>query len=80
MQVSAKLAIYGAIVFALVCFGVAAHGFISLREITDPQLASDAKGFALFWAFLGAVAAGIAWLSRWAMQGLLKDEGGPPQP
>lgn len=80
MQVSAKLAIYGAIVFAIVCLGVAAHGFISLREITDPQLASDAKGFAFFWAFLGAVGAGIAWLSRWAIRGLLQDEDAPRQP
>lgn len=73
MQLSAKLAVYGAIVFAIVCFAVAIQGFVSLSEITDPAIASDAKGFAFFWTFLGAVAVGIAYISHRAMRGLIED-------
>ena len=49
---------------AVICLGVAASGFFSLGEIADPAAAADARGFALFWAFLGGVAivlGALAW-------------------
>ena len=52
-------------VFAAVCLGFAVTGFTSLREITDPVQASDARGFAWFWTFLAAVAIVFGALSWW---------------
>ena len=65
MKITAHLAAILALVFSLVCFGVALTGFASLGEISDPQQLSDAKGFAWFWAFLGAIGVGCGLLSRW---------------
>jgi hypothetical protein len=68
MKITANLAASLGAVFALVCFGVAAQGFLALGEIPEPQLQEDARGFALFWAFLGVVGAasgvGCWWLVR----------------
>ena len=68
MQITVKIAIYGAIVFALVCLGVAINGFVQTGDLTDPKLVSDGRGFAFFWLFLAAVCAAIAaatwWISR----------------
>ncbi len=64
MRFSAQLTMIMGLVFAAVCLGFAVTGFVSLREITDPAQASDAQGFAWFWAFLAAVAlffSGVSW-------------------
>lgn len=65
MQLSAKLTMIVAGVFAAVCLGIAIKGFSSLGEITDPQQLADAKGFAWFWMFLAGVGVVFALLSRW---------------
>lgn len=65
MKITAHLAAILALVFSVVCFGVALTGFTSLGEITDPQQLSDAQGFAWFWAFLGAIGIGCGVLSYW---------------
>jgi hypothetical protein len=57
-----------AVIFALVCFGVAVSELNALAAITDPAQKADAKGFAMFWAFLGLVAAAVAALSIWMMR------------
>ena len=51
-----------AIAFALVCFGVAYDGFTSIDTMADAAAQADARGFARFWMFLGAIglAAGLA--------------------
>ena len=63
MHVSASLAMFGSAVFALVCLGVAATGYLSLDGITDAQQLSDAKGFAGFWMFLAFVGIAFGLLS-----------------
>lgn len=65
MRVSARLAMILAIIFAAFCLGFAITGFTSLREITDPQQASDARGFAWFWTFLAGVGIVFGLLSWW---------------
>ena len=65
MKVSAGLAAILAVVFAAFCMGFAITGFNQLREITDAQQASDARGFAWFWTFLAAVAIVFGALSWW---------------
>lgn len=55
MKITAQWSMVIAAVFSSVCFAVAMKGFMALDEITDPAQLSDAKGFAMFWAFLGTV-------------------------
>ncbi len=73
-KISAKMSMYASAVFAVVCLGVALQGFISLGDISDPQQLSDAKGFAGFWAFLGAIGVLFALLSRWMHRTAREDE------
>jgi len=68
MQISAKVAMIGAAVFAALCLGVAITGFLSLGDIADPQQAADARGFAWFWTFLGGVAVVFGLLSWWSLR------------
>ena len=65
MKISARAATILAIVFSILCFGVALTGFMSLDDIPDPVQRSDAKGFAWFWAFLGSVGVMFGLLSWW---------------
>ena len=54
--------------FSAVCFSVVIHGYYGLAGITDPQQLDDAKGFMMFWGFLGVIGvasgAGSWWLIR----------------
>jgi hypothetical protein len=63
-----QMTVVAGAIFALVCFGVALQGFMSLAEVEPAQLA-DAKGFAIFWAFLGSVCAALAILAWWITRG-----------
>ena len=65
MKISARAATILAVVFSLVCFGVAITGFVSLGEIVDPVQRGDAKGYAWFWVFLGSVGVVFGVLSWW---------------
>jgi hypothetical protein len=65
VQISAKLAVVLAAIFAAVCFGVAITGFTSIGDIVDPVQRSDGLGFAWFWAFLGTVALVFGALGFW---------------
>jgi hypothetical protein len=65
MKFSAQITMVMAAIFSSVCFGFAVRGFTSLREIVDPVVASDAQGYAWFWAFLGLVGAVFAVVSWW---------------
>ena len=68
MKITANIAAVLGAIFAAVCFGVAINGYLSLGEIADPTQLSDAKGFIMFWAFLGSIGvasgAGSWWLIR----------------
>jgi hypothetical protein len=73
MRISAQLTMVMAAIMALLCFGVAITGFTSLGEITDPEVLSDARGFALFWAFLGIIAVVFGLASWWIVRTGRKD-------
>lgn len=68
MKITAKLSIFIAAVFAVICFGVAITGFTSLGEITDPAQLSDARGFAWFWTFLGMIAVVFGAVGVWIVR------------
>ena len=65
MKISAQMTMLIAVVFALVCFGVAITGWSSLGDMTDAAQIADAKGFAWFWAFLGAIGVVFGAVSLW---------------
>ena len=65
MNITLRMAMIMAAIFAAVTLSVAVSGFIGLRDITDPTQAADARGFALFWTFLGAIAIGLGSLAWW---------------
>jgi len=64
MQMSVAIAV----IFATVCFGVAARGFMSMDSITDAALLADAKGYAWFWVFLGTIASVFGLLGVWLVR------------
>lgn len=68
MNISLKLTMIIAVVFAVLSFSVAITGFTSIGAMTDPKQVADAWGFSWFWTFLGGVALlfGVAswWMSR----------------
>jgi hypothetical protein len=65
MKLSAQMTMWFGGIFAVICYAVAIQGFLSLRELADASVASDAQGFAWFWAFLGTVAAVFSGVSWW---------------
>ena len=65
MKLSVQMTAVAAAIFAAICLGVAITGFASLGDIADPVQKADAKGFAWFWAFLGAVAIACGLLAWW---------------
>lgn len=74
MKLSLHATTIAGTIFAAVCFAVAITGFVSLGEIQDPTQLADAKGFAGFWAFLGAVALAFAGLAQWLARTEKTDE------
>jgi len=68
VQIPLRASVIISAVFAAVCFGVAINGFFSLGDIADPAQRSDGQGFALFWTFLGVLAASFALLGWWIMK------------
>ncbi|HEX3061962.1 MAG TPA: hypothetical protein VHP55_04810 [Usitatibacter sp.] len=75
MKISLQATLVVGLVLALAAGSVAFTGFMSLAEIRDPALLSDAKGYAWFWTFLCAVAAAIAALAGWMARGPKPDSG-----
>jgi hypothetical protein len=65
MKISAQLCVFFGAIFAIACFAVAISGFSSLGELQDPVQVSDARGFAIFWAFLGSIGAALGGISWW---------------
>jgi hypothetical protein len=74
MKISAQFSLWGSVVFALFCLGYAFSGVSSLDGMADDAARADARGFALFWLFLGVVAVATAIGSWWIAKG--ENEGG----
>ena len=76
MKISAQFSMWGSVVFALFSLGYAFSGFSSLDGMADDAGRADARGFALFWLFLGVVGVVMAIVSWWIAKG---DDGGSAQ-
>lgn len=63
MKLTARISSVLTALLALGCFFGTYKGLSALPGIADPAMLKDAKGFAIFWAFLGVVFLGISVLS-----------------
>lgn len=68
MKISTQLTAIIAAIFAVYSFSVAITAFSSLGEIAEPVKLADAKGFAWFWAFLGAIATAFGAMGVWLLR------------
>jgi hypothetical protein len=68
MNITAKMSVVIAAIFAGVCFSVAITGFVSSGEIADPMQRADGFGFAWFWTFLGTIGVVFGALSVWILR------------
>jgi hypothetical protein len=73
MKISAAIAMWGCVVFALVCYGAAFTAFSALGTIADPGEHDASVGYGWFWAFLGLVATVFGVLSWMMKTGRLGD-------
>jgi uncharacterized YccA/Bax inhibitor family protein len=64
MKISAQFSMWASVVFALACFGVAFNG-LSEIDAVDAAVRADARGYAYFWLFLGALATAFGIVSWW---------------
>ena len=63
MKLSAQMTLYASLLFALLCLGYAAYGWMQLGSMALGRERDDAHGFVYFWAFLGLIGAVSAWIS-----------------
>jgi uncharacterized membrane protein YhaH (DUF805 family) len=72
LKVSAQFSFWGGIVFAIACGAYGLYGLSTTAEagLTEAQH-SERLGFALFWMFLAAIGAVMAFVSRLMIQGRL---------
>jgi hypothetical protein len=69
MKISARFSFYLGLVFAILAASYATFGLASIHpEMTAAQV-DDAKGFAMFFYFLGAIGAAMAWVSHLMLKG-----------
>jgi hypothetical protein len=73
MKISAGIAMWMCIAFALVCFGFAFSGFSALETLADEAERELSRGYAWFWMFLAAVAMVFGVLSWMIKEGKLGD-------
>jgi hypothetical protein len=74
MKISAAVAMWGCVVFGLVCLGFAYNGFSALPTLTDSAERELSLGYAWFWTFLFAVAAAFGVLSWMIKTGKIRSE------
>ena len=68
MKISAQFTLWGSAIFAVFCLGYAFVGLSSLDAMADDAARADARGFALFWLFLGLIGIAAAITSWWMVR------------
>ena len=68
MKISAHFALWSSVVFAIVCLYIGFNGLSSVDAVADEAARADARGYAYFWLFLGAVAIASALASWWIVR------------
>ena len=65
MNISLRMAMMMSAIFGMLSLAYAVYGFVSLGDITDPTQMADARGFVLFWTFLGSISIVLGLLAWW---------------
>ena len=73
MKVSAAIAIWLCVAFALACFGFAFSGFSALDTLANEAERELSRGYAWFWTFLAAIAMVFGVLSWMISKGKFGD-------
>ena len=68
LKISAQFTLWGSAIFAVFCLGYAFVGLSSLDAMADDAARADARGFALFWLFLGLIGVAAAITSWWMVR------------
>ena len=68
MKISAHFALWGSVVFSLVCLYVAWSSFSSIDPGATAQAQEDGRGFAWFWLFLAGVGVASGLASWWMLR------------
>jgi hypothetical protein len=68
MKISAQFTLWSSLVFAIVCLSIGFDGLWSADAVADQAVRPDARGFAYFWLFLGAIALACALASWWIVR------------
>jgi hypothetical protein len=69
LKVTAQFSFWAGLVFAVACGSYGLYGLSTLGSGLTEVERSDALGFSLFWLFLAAIGASMAWVSRRIVKG-----------
>lgn len=65
MKLSAALTLWLSLAFAALCLAYAGYGWHGLEAMPTGAERDDARGYAMFWLFLGAIGLACAAVSYW---------------
>jgi hypothetical protein len=68
VKITAQFALWSSLAFATLCLAVGFSGLSQIEAMADAAERSDARGYAYFWLFLGAIAVACAVVSRWIIK------------
>jgi hypothetical protein len=71
LKVTAQFSFWAGLVFAVMCGAYGLYGRSTLDAGLSDVRRSDALGFSLFWLFLAAIGASMAYVSRLILKGRL---------
>lgn len=74
MKLSATMTMWLAIVFAGLCLAYGIHGMMEQAGMPAGQEREDARGFAFYFLFLGAVGVAGAFISWWMAREVDREE------
>jgi hypothetical protein len=65
MKFSASITFWLGVVFTLLTAGYGVFGWLQLGDMPPGQERDDARGYVMFWMFLGAIGVACAMVSWW---------------
>jgi len=65
MKFSAGITLWLGVVFTVVTAGYGAYGWLQLVDMPPGQARDDARGYVMYWMFLGVIGAACAVVSWW---------------
>ena len=73
MKLSASITLWLSLVLGAACIAYGGYGWLAIDAMPIGEARDDARGFAIFWLFLGAVGVACAVVSWLMMRGTLAE-------